>query len=149
MSSAHLWRARMNVASIMTSRVVTVEMDDTLLTMLEIFDHVKFHHILVVEDQKLVGVISDRDLLKWLCPWLGVGRFGEKQCSRSCLGLKAHRIMSRNPITAFMDTGIKTAARLLLKNNISCLPIVSTEGTIEGIVTWKDILNLSLKNEKF
>ncbi len=138
----------MNVASIMTCRVVTVEMDDTILTIREIFDHVKFHHILVVEEQKLVGVISDRDLLKWLCPWLGVGKCSEKACSRSCLGLKAHRIMSHEPITASRKTRIKTAARLLLKNNISCLPIVSPQSVLEGIVTWKDILKLLLKEKK-
>ncbi len=53
----------MKISSIMTRRVVTVEMDDSLQIISEIFENVKFHHILVVENQKLVGVISDRDLI--------------------------------------------------------------------------------------
>lgn len=54
----------MSVASIMTRKVVTVEMDDTLLTIRMIFQHVKFHHLVVVGNRKPVGVISDRDVLK-------------------------------------------------------------------------------------
>ncbi len=54
----------MNVASIMTRKVVTVEMDDPLQTICEVFINFEFHHILVVEDWKLVGVISESDLLR-------------------------------------------------------------------------------------
>ena len=51
-----------SVRDIMSKTVVTVEMDDMLRTVKEIFDHMKFHHLLVVEAGKLFGVVSDRDL---------------------------------------------------------------------------------------
>ena len=47
----------------MTRKVVAVEMDDPLWTIREIFENVKFHHILVLGNQKLAGVISGRDYL--------------------------------------------------------------------------------------
>jgi predicted transcriptional regulator len=50
----------MRVEEIMTSPVVTVGFDDTLATVKEIFDAVKFHHLLVVEDGERQGVVSDR-----------------------------------------------------------------------------------------
>ena len=55
----------MELRSIMTARVVTVEVDDTLEVVKRIFDAMKFHHLLVVDSGKtLCGVISDRDLLR-------------------------------------------------------------------------------------
>ena len=54
----------MRVEDIMTKRIVTVGFEDTLSTVKEIFDTVKFHHLLVVEDGELQGIVSDRDLLQ-------------------------------------------------------------------------------------
>jgi acetoin utilization protein AcuB len=128
----------------MTRRVVTVEMDDSLQIISEIFENVKFHHILVVENQKLVGVISDRDFIKALSPFLDTP--SEVKRDITTLDKRAHQIMNRTPITVDAETSIEKASNLLLENNISCLPVISPQGSVEGIVTWKDILKFHLKN---
>jgi acetoin utilization protein AcuB len=51
----------MLVERIMSKPVVSVTLDDTLRTVKQIFVNAKFHHLLVVENGKLYGVISDRD----------------------------------------------------------------------------------------
>jgi acetoin utilization protein AcuB len=129
----------------MTRRVVTVEMDDSLQIISEIFENVKFHHILVVEKQKLVGVISDRDFIRALSPFLDTP--AEEDRDTITLDKKAHQIMSRKLITVDAQTSIEEASNLLLENNISCLPVISPQGSVEGIVSWKDILKFYLKNE--
>ncbi len=134
----------MKISSIMTRRVVTVEMDDSLQIISEIFENVKFHHILVVENQKLVGVISDRDFIKALSPFLDTP--AEEERDTTTLNKKAHQIMNRTPITVDAETSIEEASNLLLEKNISCLPVISPQGSVDGIVTWKDILKLHLKN---
>lgn len=132
----------MSVASIMTRKVVTVEMDDTLLTIRMIFQHVKIHHLVVVENHKLVGIISDRDFLKAASPF--VGKRIETTRDIDTLKKRAHQIMTRNPVTVYAETSIENAADLLLKKNISCLPVISSQGDVVGIVTWKDILQFYL-----
>lgn len=135
----------MNIASIMTHKVVTVEMDDPTQTICEVFNNFEFHHILVVEDWKLVGVISDRDLLKTVNPFSGTSF--EKKHGAVNLDKKAHEIMSRNLITIDAETSMEEASDLLLENNISCLPVLSSQGIVEGIVTWKDIFKFYSKNK--
>jgi acetoin utilization protein AcuB len=54
----------MNVNEIMTAKVITIGMDDTLGQIQELFKKHKFHHVLVLEDEELIGVISDRDVPK-------------------------------------------------------------------------------------
>ena len=132
----------MKVESIMTGEVFVVRMDDTIGTIHEILKRAEFHHLLVVEGRKLVGILSDRDTLKMISPF--IGKISEHPRDISVLDRKVHQIMTRKVITVEKSTSIETAANLLLDNNISCLPVTSTDGEIEGVVTWKDILGFYL-----
>ena len=128
----------MKISEIMTKDVVTVDMDATLKSIYEIFDKKKFHHLLVIEEGVLRGVISDRDVLKAISPFLNT--LAEQDRDLFTLKKRAHQIMSRKTVTITKDTSSEDAARKILRENISCLPVVSPDGTIEGIVTWKDLL---------
>jgi acetoin utilization protein AcuB len=123
----------------MTEEVVTVNMDDFLKTICGIFDNKRFHHLLVVEDDELCGVISDRDVLKASSPFLNT--LSEQNRDAAVLRKRAHQIMSRKPITITKEASSEDAVQLMLRENISCLPVVSSDGQIEGIITRKDLLN--------
>ena len=126
----------MKVTSIMTRKMITVGRDDSLKKILALFiRHAVFNHVLVVEGRKLVGIISDCDLLA-----------GE-ECDTISLNKKASEIMNRMPVTVDGEACIGKAGSLLLENNISCLPVLSSEGVVEGVVTWKDILGFYMKNK--
>ena len=133
----------MMVRSIMSTKIVTVQMDDSLEKIREIFMRVRFHHLLVVSGKRLMGVISDRDLLKAVSPF--VGTLSETSRDLATLQKRAHQIMSRQPISVTKNTSLKAAAQTLLKKNISCLPVTNEDGEIEGILTWKDLLAALLK----
>jgi acetoin utilization protein AcuB len=128
----------MKLNSIITKEVVTVDMDASLVTMCGIFEKRRFHHLLVVEDDELCGVISDRDLLKASSPFLNTP--SEQNRDLATLRKRAHQIMSRKPITIADQASSEDAVRLMLRENISCLPVMSSDGQVAGIVTWKDLL---------
>ncbi|MEL4399877.1 CBS domain-containing protein [Shewanella algae] len=126
------------IADIMITRVVTVEMDDRLSVAKEIFHHAGFHHLLVVDDEgKLEGVLSERDLLRALSPNLGSDTASSRDLET--LNKRAHQVMSRNPVTVAPHVGLAQASRLLLEKDIGSLPVLE-DGEIVGIVTWKDLL---------
>lgn len=130
----------MNVEKIMSKTVVTVEMDDSLRVVKDIFDHTRFHHLLVVGSEKLVGVISDRDLLKALSPDIGTLR--ETTRDLACLNKRAHQIMTRNPVTLSSGAKVVDAVDLFNNRNFSCVPIVDENFRPVGIISWRDILKL-------
>ena len=130
----------MKLSFIMTKNVITVGMDTFLNTICKIFDEKKFHHLLVLEDNEICGVISDRDLLKALSPFLNTA--AEQNRDLATLKRRAHQIMSRNLITVTEDVDVDDAAQLMIRENISCLPVISSDGQIEGIVTRTDILKV-------
>jgi acetoin utilization protein AcuB len=128
----------LSAGAVMSTRVVTVTMDDSLATIRRLFQEHRFHHLLVVEHGSLVGIISDRDLLKAISP--NIGTLSETDRDRATLNKRAHHIMTRNPVTVQATTPIETAAALMLEKKVSCLPVTSNNLRLEGILTWRDIL---------
>lgn len=128
----------MKIKSIMSAKLVTVEMDDTLSTIKEIFDNTNFHHLLVVEGAKLFGVISDRDLLKALHPNVDTPAATDKDLAS--LNKKAHQIMTRKPLSIHEEASIKEVVELFNNNTISCVPVVNSNNEPIGIISWRDIM---------
>ena len=128
----------MTVESIMSREVVTVRPDAALMEIRGLLHEKGFNHLLVTEeDDTLCGVISDRDVLKCVSPFLDT--YSEEHRDVKTLSRPASEIMQADPITVTPDTSIKDASQTLLENRVSSLPVV--EGTeLVGIVTGKDLL---------
>ena len=127
------------IEKIMTKQVTIVLLDDSLEKVREIFNHNSFHHLLVVHEGKLVGVISDRDLLKEISPFLDT--IIEQRRDLDHMNKRVHAFMSRDLVTIDKRSTIRTAAKLLMAKRVSCLPVVTPKKYVEGIITWKDILH--------
>jgi acetoin utilization protein AcuB len=130
----------MKVEDLMTKRVVTIGFDDTLQTVKDIFEQSGFHHLLVVEDRELQGVVSDRDLLRALSPF--IDSVVETQRDTATLNRRVHHIMSRKPITLRPDAEVSEAIQLFLSHPVSCIPIVDGGSRPVGIVSWRDVLKV-------
>ena len=129
----------MAMGDIMTAPVVTVDMDDRLERVKEIFDAKGFHHLLVTDESgKLTGIVSDRDLLRALSPY--VGSAAETSRDLATLNKRVHQIMTRRPLTLRPQSAIAEAVNLLLTQRISCIPIVDDDSKPVGIVSWRDVL---------
>jgi len=138
----------MRIHQIMTKRLVTVEMDDKLSLIKEIFEKLKFHHLLVVDSNKLYGIISDRDLLKAISPNLGTSTESFKDTAT--LNKRVHQIMTRNPIVLHADADVFDAIDLFNQHRISCLPVVDDDFKPIGVISWRDILReLGTKRDLF
>jgi len=128
----------MKVASIMTKPFVSVSLDDTLFTIKNIFDNAHFHHLLVVDNKQLSGVISDRDLLKALSP--NIGTAAERTRDLATLNKKAHQIVNRQLATLSDTASIFEAIDIFNDTKMSCIPIVDQSNKPVGIITWRDIM---------
>jgi acetoin utilization protein AcuB len=122
----------------MTKKIVTIELDDSLAMVREIFDNLKFHHLLVVESNKLVGVVSDRDLLKALSP--NLGSISATLKDEATLNKRVHQLMTHKLVTLHPDAAISDAVNLFNTHKISCIPVVDKKFRPLGIVSWRDIL---------
>ena len=125
------------VREIMMGSPVTLKPDDTMDLANDIISLGRIRHIPIVENGKLVGLLSARDLMGAATGQI----FGLKQKTKSAL-LKTvliKKIMKKRLITVEPKTDIKEAAHLMVERKVGCLPVLS-EGSLVGLVTTTDVL---------
>ncbi|MBF0431489.1 MAG: CBS domain-containing protein [Fibrobacteria bacterium] len=128
----------MRVGEIMTKNVHTVHLDDTLYHVWKVFQKVTFHHMIVTHGKILKGVVSDRDVLKRLSPKLGTK--DEAIQDRENLGMRISEIMTKKVVAVKKDISVNSATLLMIHKGVSCLPIATDDGVLEGIVTIRGML---------
>lgn len=134
----------MNLEQIMSRRVVSVSPDDQLSLIRHLFEETGFHHLLVVEENELAGIISDRDLFKAISPNLGTP--AETPKDTATLHKRAHQIMSRHPVHLKPADSIYAAIDVFNEHAISGIPILGDADQPVGIVSWRDIMKVLAKN---
>lgn len=126
------------VRDIMSAEVTTLGRNDTLLLAKDIMNLGRIRHFPVVEDDELVGVVSQRDLYR---ASLGtVMQYGEK-AQRAFLESVAVKEIMVDPISIGPDATIGDAARLMVEHKIGCLPVLEDDRLV-GIVTETDMLQV-------
>lgn len=93
----------------------------------------KVRHMPVIDGDRLVGLLSDRDML--LFAESGKGYAFPK-------GLLVETLMAKNLITAPPETPISRLAQQMLTHQIDAVPIVRADGQLLGLVTASDLLRL-------
>ncbi|MDF2178502.1 CBS domain-containing protein [Aliiglaciecola sp. CAU 1673] len=134
---------RIHLERFMTKQLVTIKPEATLAEVKAIFAKAKFHHLLVVEAGKLVGVVSDRDLLKTVSPYIGTA--AERAMDTATLTKKVHQIMSRNLWVLGPKDDVYDAVQMFSRQRISCIPVVDAERRPVGIISWRDIMRLLIQ----
>lgn len=100
---------------------------------------VEARHVPVVSGGRLVGIIALRDLLAAEPPLLDRDHL-ESWLHR----IKARRIMSRHPIVVRPAARVGEAASAMVRHDISCLPIVSEDDELVGILTVADLVRRAI-----
>lgn len=115
----------MKVRSWMVTEVITASPEDTVEEAIQMMRRFSIRHIPVIENGKLVGLVTESNLRAYL--------------SSEKLQLPLKEVMILNPITVDPETSIDEAARIIYKYKIGGLPVVS-KGKLVGIITITDIL---------
>ena len=124
-----------SVQSIMTTDLITVSPQTSLSRVRQIFMSHKIHHLPVVVNSKLIGIITTYDMWKnELAP--------DAYATTLVSEVMATKIAKINPTDK-----IGTAAELFLENRFHALPVVDDQNHLRGIVTSFDVLLYEFKRE--
>lgn len=128
---------RTRVRDIMREKIVTISDGDTLSTVEDIMTLGHVRHMPVVHAGKLVGVVSERDLLR--ASLSNLTEFGNEERRAFLTVVEIARVMSAPPIVIEPDAGVREAARVMAEQKIGCLPVVDGD-TLVGMLTETDVL---------
>lgn len=129
------------VSSIMTSKVITVSPNDSLAEVNDIFKKHKIHHLPVVRERKLIGIISKSDINLFL-KWWNNDKYQDLSNSVRLMNYKAEDIMTKGLAKLEPTDRINVAVKVFEENLFHAIPVVNNEGELEGIVTTYDLIKL-------
>jgi len=119
------------------AEVVTLKVEEELSLASDIMTLARIRHLPIVKGDRLVGIISQRDLFKASLASVVGHDYQESRDHLKTVTLKD--VMIKDVITIEPDSEIRTAGRIMLEKKIGCLPVIQNN-TIVGMVTETDIL---------
>jgi len=117
----------MLVKEVMTKKVVTINQEQSVFDACNMYKDYKIGSLIVVENDKCVGIITERDLIeRTIC------------AKKNPETTKVKEIMSTNVKTVHQLDTLEKAIEVMFQYNIKKLPVVIEEGIV-GIITVTDI----------
>ncbi|MGH9323752.1 MAG: CBS domain-containing protein [Vicinamibacteria bacterium] len=129
----------MKVRDLMSTDVVTVARKDELTLSDDIMKARRIRHLPVVEEGRLVGILSQRDLFQ--AALSNVMGFGEKARKEFLKTVPVKEVMNEEVLTIEPDADVKEAARRMLGRKVGCLPVVE-KGKLVGLISESDLLRI-------
>ncbi len=133
----------LSIKDIMTHHPVVVQSNQTINEVASVLVEQDFHALPVVEEDKLVGIITIGDVREaspsdatTLSIW---------ELNYLWAQLTVEKIMTREVLTATSDMNIVDAAQIMLEHKVSGLPVVEEEDKLVGVVTESDIFRMLIK----
>ncbi|MDR1877822.1 MAG: CBS domain-containing protein [Flavobacteriaceae bacterium] len=135
-------KKRTPVSTIMTKSPVTVNLSDGLAKVNSLFKKLNIRHIPVVSGKKLIGIISQTDIMR-----LSFGDIysGQEEADNSLFDmLSIEQVMVASPKTVKPDDTIRDVAEIFASSTFRALPVVE-DNDVVGIVTTTDVIKYLLE----
>jgi CBS domain-containing protein len=127
------------VENIMTEKVTVAGLQHTFSQVLEFFNKFDINHIPVMKDDKIIGIISETDVMKHLSDRLLAGEtFNLEQLNEK---ISIEHLMTPSPVTIVPETTLEEALQLIYSDGFHALPVLDKSGALRGIVSSNDLLH--------
>lgn len=133
----------LRVEGYMTSDLVVVDPDTSLLEAQRLMGIKRIRSLPVVEDGKLVGLVTRTDMVK-----VEPSRFASPHNQEQSLAIllqPIEKIMTRRLVTTTPKANLVSVASTMLENKIHCLPVLDDDGQLIGIITDSDLFRMVVK----
>lgn len=129
----------MDLSEVMTLSPATVRVDETVRMALDVLHQMDVRHVPVVEGDRLVGMLSDRDIQGLALA--STGGEVEAMSAADFLDRPAGDIMQSNVLSISASDEVGEAIDLMVEHKISALPVTDAHDRLVGIVSYVDLLS--------
>lgn len=137
------------VREYMTQNVITVRPQDNVNIIPELLTRYNISRVIVIRENKPIGIITTRDMMP-KGSYFGVLNYSNKDgpkefengfsSSKTRVPFAVEDIMTANPILIDQEGSIRDAAKIMIGNQISGIPVVNKLQELVGIITKTDII---------
>lgn len=134
------------IRDIMTTEVITATPDETLAMIRDKITTYLIHHIPVVEEGKVIGMISMNDIHQLQHHFTHFNNPAAEASNKQIFSTMLAREAMTSPVVKVKETEpVSIAVDLLLENMFHALPVVNNEDQLVGMVTTFDLIKHSLE----
>ena len=132
------------ISEIMARQVYFIPIEEDVIKARNMMDKYEINHLPVLDDGRLVGILSRNDLnqVAFLCDFVGE-RLEESTVFKS---LSVQELMTEKVQSISIDSTIMEAVQAFSNASFQCLPILDN-GELAGIVTTKDVFSFIMTNQ--
>jgi acetoin utilization protein AcuB len=124
----------------MTRKVITVDQEATIFDAQELLAKNKIRHLPIIDkDQRLIGIITDRDIRSAL-PYHSLMEHCSEAERERIANFKVKDIMTKEPLTISPTYTIQDALLMIQNSNVGALPVVDDDHKLKGIISVRDLL---------
>ena len=117
--------------------LITVTPDETLATGIQIMSEKDIGSLVVMDHEKLIGILTFREVIKTLASHRG-----------TVDGLAVRSVMSAQPLTCSMDTELDEVRRIMLTQHARYLPVVDQQ-VLMGVISFYDVAKAVVDGQNF
>jgi len=129
------------ISRIMTRKPSTVSPVDNLETVRVIFEQHGFHHVPVVEEGKLVGIVSYTDYLRIIRELYGNAQ-EQRSNDRLLHNLSVKQVMTEHPVCLAPTDTVEDALKIFKTNHFHAIPVVEGDRRLVGILSTHDLIKV-------
>ena len=122
------------VKDTMAREIVTLSPDETAATALALCRERRIRHLPVLEEGRIIGIVSDRDLRS------STPALGDPDRAAALQEVLVEDVMAREVVTVLPDDPIEQAANTMREGKIGCLPVLEGDDLV-GIITASDVMD--------
>lgn len=139
-------KLKVKISKLTGNKIVVASLDNKFSEIQKLFTEYNVHHIPVVFDGKLIGIVSSNDLMKWYAN--EAHKLERIDIESIDNAITIEEIMTHNPITITSDDLLTTAIEILSTKKFQALPVVD-DGKVVGMVTTRDVVKYVGRELKF
>ena len=132
-----------SVQEMMTAKPFTLSQYDSLNDARKLMEEKRIRHIPIVDEEKLVGLITERDILAQ-----GISKqrsVSSEELTNIESGILLADIMTTHVISVHSNLAIANAAHLIYTKKIGCLPVINYKNKLLGIITDHDFVAITIQ----
>lgn len=134
-----------DLTSVMTTNPIWISQNASIKEAIDLINASQVSHLLIREDEALLGVISKNDLFEKFYELSGVSS-GKTYNNLVFNNTPVSSLIKQAPITVTKKTSCHEAMGLMLKHKIHCIPVLNSENEAVGIITPSDIMQALYEN---
>jgi acetoin utilization protein AcuB len=124
----------------MTRKVITIDKDADLLKTKKIMEDHGFRHLPVVDgENRLIGIVTDRDIRSAM-PSIALKGSESEKAEQKVSAIRVEDIMTKDPVTVTPTYTLQDALLLIQKTRVGAFPVVDEQGVLKGIISIRDLI---------